>query len=120
MDSEIYRNLRKDEIKILKKLLEKPFPGREALLKQLELSKVREIDSDGSLQFQIPRNVERARVSSSIPVEGRYTDSSENNVQVLLHIKNGLLNELEFFKFELKDVGKLRDVDELKVWVKDE
>ena len=51
-----FRPLTADEQELVSVLLSKPFPGRDAMVKQIEDALVRPIDGDGSLEFQVPNH----------------------------------------------------------------
>lgn len=60
---------------------------------------VRRIDDEGSLRFQVEGAP--AAVAGRVPVEGRYRDGEdpfEPGVNLLLHVVEGRLHELEVFK----------------------
>lgn len=97
---EKYRELTGQEKSILNKLLEKSFPGCDELKRQLALCKaVSTNDSDnyGSIYLKTDAN-ERANVSTRVPVEGRVSDSDGGSIDILLHVIDGKLNELEIFR----------------------
>jgi hypothetical protein len=89
-------------------LLSIGFTGRDEIRKQLDACSVREIDENGSLEFLIPSARALAHVTSRVPSEGEYSDSDGVTVHVLLHVVNGVVNELELFK-EDNSVVKDRD-----------
>ena len=97
-----YRLPTDGEIRVVKRLLGRSFPGASELLKQLDTMLVRNIDADGSLQIVVQDNMPMA-LTSSVPTNGRYFDSDARDeggpaVNVLLHVKNGRLCELEVYK----------------------
>lgn len=67
---------------------------------QVESASVARIDSDGSLQFRTVGP--NAPVLQRVPVEGRYSDGAHTAlgpaVNLLLHVVNGRLHELEVYK----------------------
>jgi hypothetical protein len=96
MDSS-FRPLTDYELALLNKLLEPDFPGRDELRTQMGSLKARERFEDGTLQLQCgpePRVPVRARV----PSEGECVDVDGVMIHVLLHVENGVMNELEVFK----------------------
>jgi hypothetical protein len=97
---ETYRSPTAIERALLKKLLEKSFPGRDELLGQLDGLSVKPIDSEGSLSLRPNPLAAPAEVKGRIVAEGLYSDedagSSEGpQVNVLLHVVEGLLTRLE-------------------------
>lgn len=99
-----YRTLDSREQAILDVLLAGPFPGRDEIRRQLETSLVSVIDEEGSLEFEVPGGVV-ANVERRIPVEAETHDEDGVPVRVLLHVVDGLVRELEFYK---ADGSKLR------------
>jgi len=102
MKNHKYRNLQIRELKILNKLLEKSFPGSKEISQQIASSKARDVfDKSGNfwgIEFRIDSN-EIANVKKRVPVEAI---TYENNVpvQILLHIVNGKVKELELVRFD--------------------
>lgn len=114
------RSLTEVERRILNKLLERPFVGSEEVKKQV-LSSVAQPtgDSDnyGSIYLKTSSNVS-APVTSRVPVEGMTRDSDGVAVDVILHVVDGFINELEIVK---ADGSKLRapiDIDNIEVTVR--
>ncbi|MGA2077471.1 MAG: hypothetical protein ABSH52_28620 [Terriglobia bacterium] len=102
MDSENgtnFRPLEARERKLLERLLEHhPFDGRDELRRQLDSTTARLIgehnDNYGSIALFVSNPVP-ASVACSVPVEAEYLDEDGIPVWVLLHVKQGLLWELE-------------------------
>jgi hypothetical protein len=85
---------------VLRRLLTSNFAGRDELVAQANAAMVRQIDPEGSLHFKVGGPV--ADVQSRVPVEGRYLDGSTDPmgpaVNILIHVVDGLLHELEVYK----------------------
>lgn len=83
------------------RLLELPFPGRDEIVQQVAGAKVRDVAGDGdhkgSIEFKIYTEI-RTPVESSVPVEARGFDEDGIEVDFLLHIKDGVVQELEVLK----------------------
>ena len=92
-----FRTLKPEEKKLLDHLLEGDFPGREVLTEQVKSSVVRNIDENGSLEFQVASD-STAPVKFRIPAEGEAQDSDGATIHVLLHVVNGKIHELEVYK----------------------
>jgi hypothetical protein len=86
-----------NEAEILRKLLEPEFPGRDELLQQLTYVSARQILDDGTLELHC-EGAPKAQVTRRVPTEGEYLDADGHTVNVLLHVKNGLMCELEILK----------------------
>ena len=70
MDSESsYRELSPIEKKLIERLLETHFPGRDQIEEQIRVCKVRTLDDDGCLEFAIPGGTAAALVTHRVPVE---------------------------------------------------
>ena len=92
-----FRLLRTHELEILEKLLEPDFPGRDELRQQLGSLTTRQLFEDGTLDLNCGATA-RAPVTCSVPTEGEYIDADGYHINVLLHVKDGLMNELEILK----------------------
>jgi hypothetical protein len=109
-----WRNLTQSEKEILAKLLEKDFPGRDAIAQQIEDSLVTEIDRDGSLEFNVSVNTV-AVTKYRVPVEAYYQDADGVTVHVLLHVLDGRVKELEIYKDDSSPVIKRPVANQLQV-----
>lgn len=97
---------------VIDRLLAADFPGRDGLAEQARTALVRRIDEVGSLRFRVEGTP--AAVTQRVPVEGRYHDGDGSDgpgVNLLLHVVEGRLHELEVFK----DDGTQIRVDPLHV-----
>ncbi len=92
-----FRPLEASERELLQGLLAPEFPGREELRRQLDSLLVKRIDEDGSLALQTGPAAP-APVKCRVPTEGQCPDADGTVIHVLLHVANGLMNELEIFK----------------------
>jgi hypothetical protein len=94
-----FRPLEEREKKLLERLLEHhPFEGRDQLRAQLDSTKARVIpeyfDNYGSIELLVADPVP-ANVPCSVPVEAEYIDDDGVPVWILLHVKGGVMRELE-------------------------
>ena len=64
---------------------------------QASRATVRQIDADGSLEFWVTGGVP-AEVVRRIPVEAEAVDSDGATIHLLLHVVDGLMNELELYR----------------------
>ncbi|MCM2476311.1 hypothetical protein HGO38_22870 [Rhizobium sp. CG5] len=97
--SEVWRPINDREKRIVNRLLSQDFPGNIALRIQLETARVSTIDPEGSLQFRVTGLP--AAVEQRVPIEAYYFDLGMNHrpaVNLLLHVVNGMLHELEVYK----------------------
>jgi hypothetical protein len=87
---------------LLDRLLSKPFPGSEELKKQVadcEAKPTGDDDNYGSV-YLTTRSKQPAKVALRVPVEGLVDDSDDSSVDVLLHVVDGFINELEIVKLD--------------------
>jgi hypothetical protein len=77
-------------------LLEPDFPGRDALREQLATARVEELDECPCLKFNVSGPA-IAEVKCRVPIEAH---SASGDVNVLLHVVEGRLDELEFVHFD--------------------
>lgn len=92
-----FRPLTTRERELLEALLGEEFPGRDQLRTQMDSVAAKEIDQDGSLALQ-PGSGERAPVKTSVPTEGQCADADGKPVHILLHVRDGLMTEMEVFR----------------------
>lgn len=85
------------EKQLLQRLLTLDFDGAEALSQQLRMLLVEPIDRDGSLRLH-PVDATPVSVARRIPVEATYADADGVVVHVLIHVIEGMLNELEVYR----------------------
>jgi hypothetical protein len=97
-------------------LLAADFPGNTALKLQTSGAMVRQIDSDGSLEFSIA-NGRPAEVVRRIPVEAEADDSDGVTMHLLLHVVDGLMNELELYRDGEGTVRRMPAAEDLRILV---
>ena len=107
-EEEHWRALSPGEAAVLDHLLAVDFPGRGALAVQARTALARRVDRDGSLRFRA--DGPRAEVQGRVPVEGCYHDDGSGPgfhrpvVNLLLHVVEGRLHELEVYKDDDSDI----------------
>ena len=110
------RPLSAEERRVLHVLLEPAFPGRDSLMQQLHVAQVSEESRSGcpTIAFQVdPLKAPPAKVRQRIPVEALGIDVDGQEVHILLHVVDGYLNELEFFRYDhasVSPIAKLRSI----------
>lgn len=92
-----FRELTTQERELLYRLLEEPFPGQAEIKLQLTHAQVRQIDPDGSLEFRVSSGP-NATVTDRVPVVAEYDDDDGVPVQILLHVVDGKISELDIWK----------------------
>lgn len=97
-----WRPLSERERALLAHLLSFDFVGRDALNDQLQAALVSQIASESGLAFRTAGP--SAQVKQRVPVEGRYIDGPLDaggaSVEVLLHVVDGRMTELEVYKVD--------------------
>jgi hypothetical protein len=105
------------EKELLQRLLEADFEGKTELSSQLQRFRVRQIDTEGSLEIDPGTNVDKAPVKKRIPVEAEGADEDGTHVHVLLHVVNGVVKELEIYKDDGSPIIQLPSSRDLKLLV---
>jgi hypothetical protein len=116
LSSEDGRPPTKQELNVILKLLDTPFPGREELQNQLNFVTVQSIDRDGSLKF-FNGGGARSEVVRRIPVEAETNDIDGVVIHVLLHVADGFLDELEIYREDSAGVRSHIDPEQLRLLV---
>jgi hypothetical protein len=109
-----WREITSQERALLDVLLSTPFSGREAIVQQLHGARVRIIDAEGSLAFDVA-SPEPATVKHRIPIEAEAEDLDGVTVHMLLHLVEGKVSELEFYKDDSSRVLRLPLPDRWRV-----
>ena len=94
-----FRPLFKHERELIEKLLEPEFVGRDELRAQLQTVTGRQLLDDGTfLELRCGSSV-TAPVRNRVPTEGRCRDTDGGPIDVLLHVVDGLMHQLEILKY---------------------
>lgn len=96
------RKLTKIERSIIDKLLSIEFKGQKELAAQLKdcsATFTEDTDNYGSIYLH-PMANSPAQVVLTVPVEGLVEDSDGESINILLHVKDGLMTELEIVKLD--------------------
>jgi hypothetical protein len=110
------RKLTDEESRLIDRLLEEDFPGRDAILEQINSSRVREWDDhNGSLEFDIEPSP-LAHTKSRIPVEGEFEDVDGITIHVLLHVVDGRVKDLEVYKDDSSPIVKMPGAEQLRLF----
>jgi hypothetical protein len=116
MDS-VFRPLTSRELALIERLLEPDFPGRDELRQQLKAVTGRQILDDGTLELSCEGGP-RAPVYRRVPTEGDYLDADGQQVSVLLHVRDGLMCELEVLKVYPTEIQNPPDARNLEVFAR--
>lgn len=121
MKEQQFRALTENEMAIVSKLLSPEFQGKVQLAQQANQLRARLAKSDdeyGSLELKTDYE-ESANVTQRVPVEAELIDSDGVPVYVLLHVSDGMLDELEIYKADGGSIVNKIDPAKLKVTVRD-
>jgi len=119
-----YRPLTDWERRLIQRLLASPFPGRDALLLQLDhgvASSIEEdgtrLDENGSLYLETSSTV-NACVRARVPTEAKAPDIDGVMIHYLLFVDDdGRMEQLEVFKEDSSEVLRHAEPEELEVMV---
>jgi hypothetical protein len=96
------------ELQYLARLLEQPFPGRDELAAQLRTLEVEPCCSCGCGSLALRSNGgPPAPVTTSPPVNANTADRDGTSIEVLLHVRDGFLRELEIYRVDNRGVVAL-------------
>jgi len=117
----VFRSWRPEELAIARKLLERPFPGRDAAWAQLDHSRVRQaprcVNHCRTLEIEVDAGVPTIIGDGRrpLPIEARFIDSDGIKIDILLFETNGILGLLEFVVYSEKQ-QRYPTPDELWLW----
>lgn len=117
---EAFRDMFAEEQDLVKKLLAPPFPGRDLLCKHINNTKVRICDHNGSLEFLSYSNtsyiISKCKyIKYPIPIRGIYEDIDGVDVNILLHVCDDEVKEIEFYRGDNTKVQRRHNIDKLQV-----
>lgn len=116
--ADIYRQFTTNERQIIDRLLGTDFQGKHEIREQLNHCLVKQIDKEGSLKFRIKTDI-KANVKRRIPIEAEVEDEDGTLIHVLLHVVDGKLDELEFYKEDGSPIIKVPDPSKLRLLLLD-
>lgn len=99
-DGAQWREMDERERGILNRLLAVDFPGRDELRSQLEGAVVSEADANGSLRLKASGG--RAATGKAVPIDASAEDEDGARVEVLLFVRDGMLDFLEVYRADLQ------------------
>lgn len=102
-------------VRILGRLMEASFPGRDELAQQAKLMLVRPADDEGCLLFATPP-APAAQVVHPVPVEAEAEDLDGVTYHVLLFVVDGYMKELEMWREDGRSLQAPIDPEALRVW----
>jgi hypothetical protein len=112
----MFRMLTDEESRLIDRLLEEEFQGRDAILRQIENSRVKDWDDhNGSLEFDVGPSPP-ALTKSRIPVEGEFEDYDGVKTHVLLHVVDGRIRDLELYKDDSSKIIKMPKPAEVRLF----
>jgi len=116
---ETRRPINESERQILDRLLHTDFPGAVELRVQAGRSQIDRLDIAGGpvFEFNFTSDVERASVSYPVPVEAEGVDQDGAQMHLLLHVRDGVLKELEIYREDGQQIQCLPKADSVNVLV---
>lgn len=110
-----FREMNAQERELVSRLLEVNFPGRDEIAQQLKVAKVRAADADGCIQFYVEGDM-KAPVVQTVPVEAEAEDEDGMDIHALLHVNEGKIKELEFFKGDSSPIKRMPPASAWRVY----
>jgi hypothetical protein len=101
---------------ILARLLDADFPGRDQVAQQVAAARAKTLDEHGCLELSAGE-APPARVIRRIPVEAETVDTDGMSIHVLLHVVDGYIDELEFFRDDSGTIQRPVRAEDLRVIV---
>jgi hypothetical protein len=104
---------------LLHRLLERNFPGRDALVQQIPLADVRwggTREAPSFMSIRVPEEVERAEVdaASLSDAEGIAWDIDGMKIHLIIHLEGGRLAELEVIREDGEPIRRYPDAESIK------
>ena len=117
--TETKRPINESERQILDRLLHVDFPGAAELRVQAARSQIDRLDIAGGpvFEFNFSNDVVRASVSYPVPVEAEGVDQDGARMHLLLHVRDGVLQELEIYREDGQQIQRLPKADSVDVMV---
>jgi hypothetical protein len=112
------RNLNDQERQVTKTLLSPTFEGHTALQGQVSNAKVTKVEDLGSTLAIVIKaeEGEPANIATGVPVTGKTLDSSDADIFVELHVVDGRLHELEFWRGDGSPIKHPMKLDQLTIY----
>jgi hypothetical protein len=121
MTQELFRPLSDYEQAVITRLFEVEFPGREELKDQVSHAEASLIpatgDNYGSINIRTSSD-RRAVVENRVPVISMTKDEGGAHVEILLHVIDGKINELEFVRMDGAPMVGLPRLDLMQLHVR--
>jgi hypothetical protein len=123
MTQESSRQLSDFEKAVIHRLLEADFQGRGEVQEQISHATASLIegtrDNYGSINIYTSSD-RKANVKDRVPVMGMTKDEAGGPIEILLHVVNGIVNELEFVRMDGQPMVGLPRLDILELQVRGE
>lgn len=109
----MYRKLNEKELQWIDRLMDVEFQGRDILLQQLSKAKIIYTQGDAfiSIKFKVEGDIELYPYHVRVPVAMRAFQQSSAPIIFLLHIVNGIIDELEILTADLSQI----DIDNIEI-----
>jgi hypothetical protein len=122
MTKESFRPLSDYEKAVLERLFEVDFPGREELKEQVSHAAASLIRGTGDNYRSINMQTSSDRIAAvkdRVPVIGMTKDEGGGHVEILLHVIEGKIHELEFVRMDGEPMVGLPRLDIMQLHVRD-
>ena len=109
----MYRNINEKEQQWINRLMDVQFQGRDILLKQFSKAKIIYNQEYAliSIKFKVEGEIEPYPYRVRVPVEMRAFQTSTAPIVFLLHVVNGVIDELEIITADSTQI----DADRIKI-----
>jgi hypothetical protein len=112
---EHFREPTRTERDVVQRLLTADFRGKAEIARQLAIYRVRIIDEEGSLEFELNGAAKPAEVEKRIPVEAEALDEDGICIHILLHVVEGFVSELEVYKDDGSPIKRMPSSGDLEM-----
>ncbi len=116
MNEQDFRSVGQYEMGLLNALLTPSFAGRDELLAQVAVCKIKNFDDNGSFEFKVESPEHAAPTKYAVPTEGECEDEDGVVIHLLLHVRGDYLQELEIFREDNLKVIRRPNPDLLRVF----
>jgi hypothetical protein len=108
-----------NELRVISRVLQADFPGAVELRLHATVGRAVRLDLQGGpvLEFILPADVMSASVTHPVPVEAEGQDLDGTRIHFLLHVRDGVLKELEIYREDGQQIQRLPNADSLSVTV---
>ena len=111
-----WRELTPREREVILRLIDSLFVENEQLREQVSSAQARMVDREGSLALKVDSSVPVQHNARKLPRDGYYKDEDGERVDLILHVRDGTLKELELVKPDLSPVARLPEAGDIIIY----